>query len=90
MIEGEAKVVTEDVRQLLLRAVRPDEPDYGEAVQVLSERACTSTRTIYRILSNRYSELMGLDLADRLALAAGGSLSDCGQVEPSELVESFA
>lgn len=79
---SEPRVVTADVRRVLQRAIRPDEADYGEAVQTVSERAETSTRTVYRILSGNYAETMNLDLADRLCLAADGHLAlDCTVVE---------
>jgi hypothetical protein len=76
VVPAEPSVLTEDVYRILRRAVRPDDPDEGEAVQVVAERARTSTRTIYRILG-RQSETLNLDLADRVVLAADGHLSDC-------------
>lgn len=69
---------------MLRRVVRPDDPDDGEAVQRLAERAKTSTRTVYRALSPPDSEpenphTISLDLADRLVLASGNHLA---QVNP--------
>ena len=74
-------MLTADVCAVLRRAVRPDDPDEGEAVQVVAERAQTSTRTIYRILGG-HSRSINLDLADRVVLAADGHLSDCRLVMP--------
>ena len=74
---NEPRVVTADVRALLLAAIRPDDPDYGEAVQMVADKAQTSTRTVYRILGETYAPSMGLSLADRLALASGGHLIHC-------------
>jgi hypothetical protein len=76
------------VRVILRRAVRPDDPDEGEAVQVISERARTSTRTIYRILSLDSQEL-SLDLADRVVLAADGHLHECRLVMPDGRVVPY-
>lgn len=63
------------------RVVRPDDPDDGEAVQQLAERANTSTRTVYRALSPPpwnpdKPHTISLDLADRLTLAAGHNLTE--------------
>lgn len=75
-VETEPRVLTEDICRILRRAVRPDDPNEGEAVQLLAEKATTSTRTIYRILSKQ-SETLSMDLADRVAIAAGGMLAEC-------------
>jgi len=68
----------------LRRVVQPDNPDDGEAVQQLAEKANTSTRTVYRALSPPPSDpanphTISLDLADRLLLAAGYHLA---QINP--------
>jgi hypothetical protein len=66
-------VLTEDVAAVVRRAVDPDD---GDTVKALAERAETSTRTIYRVLGHEKCHL-DLDLADRLVLAAGGNLNEC-------------
>lgn len=87
---GEPRVVTADVRGLLQRTIRPDEVDLGEAVQTIAERAETSTRTIYRVLRGDYADTMGLDLADRLCIAADAHLTDVTVLEPPDAVELVA
>ena len=74
---AEPKVVATGVRRVLRDAINPDDPDAGEAVQVVAERAATSTRTVYRVLGGEIS-LLKLDLADRLALAVGRHLTEIG------------
>lgn len=84
---GEPKVLTEDVRTILRRVIRPDDDD-GGSVQMIAERAETSTRTVYRVLSEKHADSISLDLADRLCLAAGSHVALCrlkwpdGQVTP--------
>jgi hypothetical protein len=73
---GEPKVLTEDVRIILRRVIRPDDDD-GGSVQMIAERAETSTRTVYRVLSPTHSDAISLDLADRLCLAAGSHVALC-------------
>lgn len=72
----EPRVLTEDVRGILTSVIHPDDSDFGEAVQNFSERAHTSTRTIYRVLGRKYHSL-ALPLADQLVTAAGRHLSEC-------------
>lgn len=79
----EPAVVAEDIRRVLRQVVRPDDPDAGEAVQQIAERAETSTRSVYRVLNpapprNGKVPTLSLDLADRLALAVGRQLSEIG------------
>ena len=84
---GEPKVLTEDVRTSLRRVIRPDDDD-GGSVQMIAERAETSTRTVYRVLSDKHADAISLDLADRLCLAAGSHVALCrlkwpdGEVTP--------
>jgi hypothetical protein len=90
----EPKVVTEDVAIVLERVVRPGDDDGGEAVSLIAERADTSTRTVYRVLSSRPSDddpipSINLDLADRLVIAAGGHLSACRLKWPGEEVTPY-
>lgn len=76
MSEPEPRVVAEDVRSVLNRAIRPDDPDAGDAVALIAELAATSTRTVYRVLGLE-SPTLDIGLADRLVLAAGGHLDEC-------------
>lgn len=71
----EPVVIAEDVRRLLHRTIRPDDPDVGEKVSLLSANADTSTRTVYRVLSGQH-EALSLDLADRLTIACGYTLAE--------------
>lgn len=75
---GEPKVLTADVRQILRTVIRPGE-DGGDAggVSMLAKKADTSSRTVYRVLSESHSEAISLDLADRLCLAAGSHVALC-------------
>lgn len=84
----EPRVLTEDVRAILRRAVFPDDPDYGDSVRELAERAETSTRTVYRVMSGKKHSI-DLGLADRLVLAAGGHLVDCRLVWPDGRVTRY-
>lgn len=61
----------------VLRAkIQPEFDDSGESVALIAERAKTSTRTVYRVISDPPSaELISLDLADRLLLAAESHLA---------------
>lgn len=79
----EPAVVTEDVRAVMREAIRPDDPDEGEAVTRMAERAETSTRTVYRVLNppntqNGLPHTISLALADRLVMAAGRHLAEIG------------
>lgn len=86
--EKEPKVLTEDVQRILRRVVRPGDDDNGESVVMLAQRANTSARTIYRILS-RNTEALNLDLADRCCLAANGHLMECRLVWPDGSVTEY-
>lgn len=84
----EPSVVTEDIRAVVRQAVRPGDPDEGEAVAVLAERADTSTRTVYRVLNPPAPKAgvphtISLALADRLVMSAGRTL---GEVAPRMVV----
>lgn len=84
---NEPRVVTSDVQAILRRVIHPDDPDYGEAVQQFAERANTSTRTVYRVLSGSAGTSTSppsilLDLADRLVIAAGRHLWECDVLLP--------
>jgi hypothetical protein len=70
----EPRVVTEDVKAILDRALSQFDADDGDSVGILAERAGTSTRTVYRVLQLSSQDL-SLDLADRLVVAAGGNIS---------------
>lgn len=85
---GEPKVLTDDVRTILRRVIRPDDDD-GGSVQMIAERASTSTRTVYRVLSPNHSDAISLDLADRLCLAAGSHVALCRLKWPDGEVTSY-
>jgi hypothetical protein len=85
---GEPKVLTEDVRAILRRVVRPDDDD-GGGVAIIAERAETSTRTVYRVLSPTHADAISLDLADRLCLAAGSHVALCRLRWPDGSVSSY-
>lgn len=73
----EPRVLTEDVRDILQRVVKVnDTAESSASVAAIAERAQTSTRTVYRVLSLS-SETLNLDLADRLVLAGGSHLALC-------------
>lgn len=74
--EQEPRVITRDVAVVLKRVVRPDDDDLGSSVSLVAEKASTSTRTVYRILSES-TDTISLDLADRLCLAADAHLAAC-------------
>lgn len=76
----EPKVVTDDVARLLERHLADADEDVGDSVQLIAERAHTSTRTVYRVLS-RQADTLSLDLADRLLVAVGEMLADCRVIE---------
>lgn len=72
----EPRVVTSDVQAILRRVIRPGEDDGGESVALIAEKARISTRTVYRVLQAD-KPTIGLDLADRLCLAADSHLAHC-------------
>lgn len=72
----EPRVITADVAAVLAPVVRPDDEDSGSSVALIAEKAETSTRTVYRVLSI-HTETISLDLGDRLCLAAGSHLAAC-------------
>lgn len=79
---------------MLRSAIRPGDPDEGEAVTVLAERAGTSTRTVYRVLNpppgrDGLPHTISLALADRLVMAAGRMLTeiDCRVVVEGRLLD---
>jgi hypothetical protein len=86
---GEPKVLTEDVRAILRQVIRPGEDDDGGGVSMIAEKASTSTRTVYRVLSPTHSEAISLDLADRLCLAAGSHVALCRLKWPDGSVTGY-
>jgi hypothetical protein len=56
---------------------------------MIAERAETSTRTVYRVLSESHAEAISLDLADRLCLAAGSHVALCRLKWPDGEVTSY-
>jgi DNA invertase Pin-like site-specific DNA recombinase len=85
---GEPKVVTSDVRAILKQAIRPGEDDDG-GVAKIAEKAHTSTRTVYRVLSPKHAEAISLDLADRLCIAAGSHVALCRLKWPDGRITSY-
>lgn len=75
--EIEPRVVTADVAAVLSRVVQPAFDDAGDSVALIAEKADTSTRTVYRVLSVS-TDTLSLDLADRLVLAANSHLALSG------------
>lgn len=86
--EQEPRVVTADVQAILRRVIRPDAEDEGESVALIAEKADTSTRTVYRVLS-RTTDSISLDLADRLVLAAEAQLFECRLVFADGTVQKY-
>lgn len=87
-VEQEPRVLTRDVTAVLRRIVRPDDDDAGESVALIAEKADTSTRTVYRVLSGS-TDTINLHLADRLCLAADAHLSACRLVFPDGRIEPY-
>lgn len=82
----EPRVLTEDVQVILRRRIKPTNEESGStsSVATIAEKADVSTRTVYRVLQGDPEKpTIGLDLADRLVLAAGAHLSACRLVWPS-------
>lgn len=86
---GEPKVLTEDVRQILRRVIRPGEDDDSGGVALIAEKADTSTRTVYRVLSENHTEAISLHLADRLCIAAGSHVALCRLKWPDGTITSY-
>lgn len=81
-------MLTEDVQAILRRVIRPELEDDGESVTLIAEKAQTSTRTVYRVLS-RTTYSISLDLADRLVLAAECQLFETRLVMPDGTVQGY-
>ncbi len=84
-MEVEPEVLNDDVARVLERSVA-DEDD-SETVATIAEKAGCSTRTVYRVLGRKTYDVLSLDLADRLLVAAGGHLTDCRVRWPDGRVE---
>lgn len=84
----EDRVLTEDVQAILRRLVRPDDPDDGDSVALIAEKAGTSTRTVYRVLACT-TDTISLDLADRLCLAADSHLNECRLISSDGSVRDY-
>lgn len=91
---NEPKVLVADVQALLRRAIG-NEDDPGESVSLIAEKASTSTRTVYRVLSRDLKDpddpdpAISLDLADRLVLAADAHLALCRLKWPDGRITSY-
>ncbi len=89
----EPRVLTEDVQFVLGRRVRPGTTDEanGDPVALIAARARVSSRTVYRCLNPEESKSsIGLDLADRLCVAAETHLSECRLVWPGGLITAYS
>lgn len=86
--DAEPRVFTADVAAVLRRVVRPDDDDAGQSVALIAERAETSTRTVYRIISCSTTTLR-LALADRLCMAAESHLSACRLLWPDGRISAY-
>lgn len=86
--EQEPRVITQDVANILKRLVRPDDDGAGSSVSLVAEEADTSTRTVYRVLSES-TETISLDLADRLCLAAHSHLATCRVKLPNGSIVAY-
>lgn len=85
----EPRVLTEDVRDILQRVVKVnDDAESSASVASIAERAETSTRTVYRVLSLS-SETLNIDLADRLVLAANSHLALCRLKWPDGRITAY-
>lgn len=85
----EPKVMTEDVRKILRAAIGTTGDEDGGGVAMIAEKAETSTRTVYRVLSENHSETISLDLADRLCIAAGSLVVFCRLKWPDGRITSY-
>lgn len=84
----EPRVVAADVQAILRRIIRPDSDEGGRSVALVAERARVSTRTVYRVLQGD-KDSIGLDLADRLCLAAGSHLAACRLQWPDGSITAY-
>lgn len=88
---AEPRVLIEDVQDVLREIVKPDSPDSGQSVALIATRARVSTRTVYRCLNPGPGvTTIGLDLADRLCLAADSHLAHCRLQMPNGDVVPYA
>ncbi len=75
----EPRVLTVDIQAILRARVLPGDDSSGESVTQIAEAAGVSARTVYRVLNpEEGKETVSLDLADKLALAAGTNLKIAG------------
>lgn len=84
----EPRVLTADVQAILRVKIRPGEDEGDASVLAIAESAGVSTRTVYRVLQGG-KPTIGLDLADRLVLAAGSHLATCRLKWPSGKVTPY-
>lgn len=86
----EPRVLIQDVRKLLLAAVKPTSDAGGESVALIAARAGVSTRTVYRILNPEPGkETISLKQADALCVAADGHLSHCRLMWPDGTITPY-
>jgi hypothetical protein len=82
----EPRVLVEDVQRILQAAITDDE----HSVSMIAEGAGVSTRTVYRVLTPPEDKVaIGLDLADRLCVAAGSHLKNCRLITPGGEIVSY-
>lgn len=91
----EPRVLTQDVQAVLQARIRPgDDTGLGpliEPVALIAQRARVSTRTVYRVLNPQESKpTIGLDLADRLCVAAESHLAQCRLVWPQGVITDYS
>lgn len=87
----EPRVLTEDVQAILARVIKPGSDETGDSVALIAEKAGVSTRTVYRCLNPDEAKFtIGLDLADRLCLAADSHVSNCRLVWPDGSISAYS
>lgn len=78
-VQIEPRVVAGDVAVVLRRRVKPHLDGVGESIASVAERSTTPEDTVLRVMQGKWKTI-SLDLADRLLVACGGHISECGLV----------
>jgi hypothetical protein len=84
----ELRVITEDVKAIIEKALQTEHEEYGLSVSVLAEKAGTSTRTVYRVLAVE-RKTVSLSLADNLCVAADAHVGECRMVNENGDIVSY-